>query len=321
MKKLLAIVGPTATGKTDLALKLAHRLNGELVACDSRQLYIGLDIGSGKQPSDQLPVEKHPRYWLIDGIKIWLYDLVDPKERFSVKEYVDQARVILETVWQQGKLPIIVGGTGYYLKGLLEGVANDSVPANDNLRQQLDSLTVQQLQQHLTEIDPQRLSQMNSSDSHNPRRLIRAIELSKAVDATPPDNLENVDLLLIGLTTERSTLNQRIDQRVIKRIEQGMIEEAKTLHQQGLSLDRMRELGLEYRYLAELLDNRLTEEQFITTLQTKIHQFAKRQLTWFKNQSFNNQQVNWVDIADSDYQTKVEKRIQTWYDLDHESQG
>lgn len=317
MNKLLIITGPTATGKTDLAIQMAKKYNGELISCDSRQVYIGLDIGTGKLPGgNEHQIKKNLGSWEIDGVTIWLYDLVKPEVQFSVSDYVEQAKNRIEQITSQDKLPIIVGGTGHYLKGLLEGFENLGKPNNPELRKELNNLTVEELQKKMLTLSPSRISKMNDSDRQNPRRLIRAIEIALNKNNQPKTNQINWDdysILKIGLSAPRPFLNQRIDQRVISRIGQGMITEAEQLRKNGLTLERMKELGLEYRYLAELLKEDLSKDQFIKTLQIKIHQYAKRQLTYLKRQTFGPREINWFDISILNWSAELDKKVHNWY--------
>jgi tRNA dimethylallyltransferase len=330
MNKSLVILGPTATGKTDLALQLAKKFEGELVAGDSRQIYQGLDVGTGKLPgkfqitnykfqinskSQISNFQKGKGFWIIAGMKIWLYDIADPKKRYDVSEYVKDAGRVIEDIVSRGKLPIIVGGTGLYLKALLHGLPNLEKPVDPKLREELEKLNLEELQEKLADLSSSVFKSLNFSERNNPRRLIRHIELQSNSSGTSniqntSYNIQNFDLLKIGLTTARAVLNERIDQRVKSRIEQGMIEEAENLHKKGLSFKRMRELGLEYRYLADYLEGVIKDkEEFITILQNKIHQYAKRQMTWFKKEPG----IKWFDIQDEEVSYKVEKLVQEWY--------
>jgi tRNA dimethylallyltransferase len=313
MNKLLVILGPTATGKTDLALDLAKKFNGELVAADSRQVYKGLDLGTGKLPGVEAEVKKGDGFWEINGIKIWMYDVADPKEQFTVKDYTEQASRVVDEINKQGKLPIVVGGTGFYIQALLEGLPNLAVPTDEKLRGELQKLSLEELQKKLQSLSPTRWEKLNSSDRQNPRRLLRSIELTFM---NPYRNTikkskvlsQKYEILKIGLTAPRQVLYDKIDRRLVLRTNQGMIEEAKSLLAEGVTLTRMKELGLEYGVLSDLLAGEINEDQFVKILGTKIHHFAKRQLTWFKKE----QDINWFDITTPNYQSKVEKMVGSW---------
>lgn len=315
-EKLLVILGPTATGKTDLALKLAKKFNGELVSCDSRQVYKDLNIGTGKMPiTGNWKIEN--RRWIVNGINIWLYDVISPKRQYSVADYVKDAEKAIREILKRNKLPIIVGGTGLYIKALLEGLPNLAVPVDKNLRKNLEKLSLEQLQKKLQELSFKAWKKMNYSDQQNPRRLVRQIELSFTSDggSLALSEAEGKGLLLkIGLTASRAVLYKNIDLRVLSRIHQGMLEEASNLHKNGLSLTRMRSLGLEYGVLADYLVKKIkTKEELIKIMQGKIHGYLRRQQTWFKNPSTSSGLINWFDITDLNYIDKVEHKVQAWY--------
>lgn len=310
-KKILVILGPTATGKTDLALKLAKKFNGELISCDSRQVYKGLDIGTGKMPSKTIDLKMDDRRWIVDGVVIHLYDVVSPKIQYTVADYVKDASRVIREIRKKGKLPIVVGGTGLYLKALLYGLSNLAIPIDKKLRGDLEKLNLEQLQQKLKILFPIKWKSLNYSDKQNPRRLIRAIELESGKgskgDKGSRGLIKEFDVLKIGLTASREMLYKKVDDRVISRIDQGMIEEAKNLHKNGLSLKRMRQLGLEYGVLADYLEGNI--QGLIKFMQGKIHGYVRRQLTWFKKEK----DVTWLNIADKDLLGRLENTVAKWY--------
>lgn len=331
MKKVLVILGPTATGKTDLALDLAKKYNGELISCDSRQVYKNLDIGTGKD----LPINSKFKcqnskfklksqkfkigYHLFNGIPVWMLDVVNPMIQYTVADYTSHADIVIADILKRGKLPIIVGGTGFYLKALLEGLPNLAIPVDEKLRGRLQRLSLLELQEKLKALSPVKWKSLNESDKQNPRRLCRAIELISMYGYVKKTQMSKLkcqkwDVLKVGLTAPREILNKRIDGRVISRIDQGMVEETVNLHKNGLTYQRMRELGLEYGMLAELLENKINKEQFIELLKISIRRYAKRQMTWFKNPSTGSGCINWFDITEKKWQEKMEKIILKWYD-------
>lgn len=325
MNKLLVILGPTATGKTDLALKLAKKFNGELVSCDSRQVYIGLDIGTGKFPSGKWKMEggewkKGKGFWEIDGIKIHMYDVVSLKRQYSVFNYVKDVSKVINDISKRGKLPIVVGGTGLYLRALLEGLDSLTIPSDRKLRESLAKLSLGQLQKKLQEVSLSKWELMNQSDRQNPRRLIRVIELTIFAHEGDPSSLitpqddharGGSNVLKVGLAAPREVLYKNVDERVVSRMKQGMIEETKRLHEDGLTYRRMKKLGLEYGVIADYLAEVIkTKEALIKLLQNKIHGYVRRQLTWFKKEK----DVRWFDITNPDTQDKIEKVVGKWYD-------
>lgn len=318
-EKLLVILGPTATGKTELALNLAHKFQGELVSADSRQIYKGLDIGTGKMPiTGNWKIEN--RRWIVDGVNIWLYDVISPKRQYSVADYVKDAEKVVREILKRNKLPIIVGGSGLYLKAILEGLPNLRVPVDKNLRKNLEKLSLEKLQKKLQELSSKKWEAMNNSDRQNPRRLVRQIELSFTSDDGPLalSEAEGKRLFLkIGLSASRDILYQRVDKRVLTRIDQGMVEEAKRLYRAGLSLQRMKSLGLEYGVLADYLSKKIKSmDELIKIMQGKIHRFVRSQLTWFKKPCLpagREKNINWFNITDLNYIEKVENKVRKWY--------
>lgn len=324
MKKILVILGPTSTGKTDIALSLAKKFNGELVSADSRQVYKGLDIGTGKMPGKEFRVKNEELrgegFWEIDGIRIWMYDVADPVQRYDVSQYIKEAHKVIEDILERGKLPIVVGGTGLYLKALFVDLNKIQSPVDLNLREELEKLTSSELQQKLSHLAPEVFEGLNNSEGNNKRRLIRIIERQQLSSSDKSEKLRITQnnsekavewgVLKVGLKTEREVLNKKIDERVLNRIEQGMVEEAESLYKKGLSLERMRELGLEYKYLAELIEGKIKSEEFVDVLQSKIHQYAKRQMTWFRNQE---KDVLWFDTLSEHFVSEVEKKVSGWY--------
>lgn len=309
--KLLVIVGPTGTGKTDLAIRLAKQLGGELVACDSRQIYLALDIGTGKLPSGQVTFSKGQHHWIVDDIKIWMYDVVNFNHRYTAADYAKEAGSIVKEISDRGVLPIIVGGTGLYLKALLEGLDQSTGEQDSNLRQDLEKMTVEELQQKLATLSPLEFDKLNNSDRQNKRRLVRKIEkaMYPSIDTEKNGISDQFNFMKIGLTEPREYLNKRIDNRLDNHIKEGLVDEAKVLQQQGLSFTRMRELGLEYGILADLLEEKIDFQTFVKTLKTKIHQYAKRQMTWFKNDT----DIQWFDISEQNSLEKVVNLCVAWY--------
>ena len=282
LPKVIAIVGPTASGKSSLGVYLAQKLNGEIISADSRQVYKGLDIGTGKVTKKEMA-----------GVPHHLLSVASPKKQFTVNDFVKKAEAAIKTTKIASLLPIVVGGTGLYIYMLLGRMAYPNVPPNQVLRTKLEQKTTKQLFAQLQKLDPRRAA--NIEPDHK-RRLIRAIEIAKAVGRSPSKsqitNLTNnkYDILWIGLKPEDKKLKQNIRMRLFARIRTGMIAEAKKLHAAGLSYKRMEALGLEYRYLSLFLQNNITKQEFEAQLECAIWQYAKRQMRWFKR----NKDIHWV---------------------------
>lgn len=316
---MLVIYGPTATGKTDLAIKLAKKYNGEIISVDSRQVYKKLDIGSGKV-SFSSTVVKHKGYWIVDGVKIHGFDLVDPGKRFSAADFVKFAKTTMIQIIEVKKLPIIVGGTGFYIKALIEGINTLGIPANLNLRKKLEKLSTASLYQKLAKVDPTRAKSMNQSDKNNPRRLIRAIEIAQyqkgkasnvRSDLNTTYKIPDTKYLLLGLTAPNDYLYKRSDQWLGKRLKKGLIEEVQNLVKQGVSYKWLDNLGLEYRWISRYLLSQVTKEEALTCLKGDIHDFIRRQKTWFNQ--FKKNKIEIFDISLANWQVKLEKKVDSWY--------
>lgn len=271
MQKVIAIVGPTASGKSGLGIYLAQKLHGEVISADSRQVYKGLDIGTGKVTKKE-----------TQGVVHHLLDVASPKRQFSVDDFVKKAEQAITKI----HLPIVVGGTGLYIDTLLGRMSYPNVPPNPALRAKLEKLSVDVLFSRLQKLDPRRAKTI---ERHHKRRVIRAIEIATAIGKSPvPVATQKYDILWLGLNPVN--LPTRIRTRLTARLKQGMVAEAKRLHKKGLSYKRMDELGLEYRYLAKLLKNEIPNDQFKMELERAINQYAKRQYTWFKR----NKDIVWI---------------------------
>src|SRR3972149_227255 len=316
-KKLLIIYGPTATGKTNLAIRLAKKFNGELISADSRQVYKGLDIGSGKV-SFESKVEKHRKYWIVNGVKIHGFDLVNPGQNFSVADFLSFASTTMIQIIGVKKLPIVVGGTGFYIKALIDGVESIGVPSDPALRQQLSDLSVDQLYQKLVKLDPDRVKTMNESDRANPRRLVRAIEIATYNKKLKTRNLKQkiihyqlptTNYQLVGLTAPNHFLYNRSDKWLEERLSHGMVDEVKNLLDQKVKPQWLDDFGLEYRWLTRYLLGQITKEKAINRLRGDIHSFIRRQKTWFRQ--FPN--IYLFDISKPSWRQKLEKIVSLCY--------
>lgn len=278
MNKVLVICGPTATGKSTLAVELAKQYNGEVISADSRQVYTGLDIGSAKITESEM-----------DGIPHYLIDVVHPNDYFSVADFQKLAQAKINDIHSRGKLPIICGGTGMYIDTLIYGTSFPEVPINKSLRSELGNLTNEELYAELQKLDPDRASEI---DPHNSVRLIRAIEIATALGSVPKITTENpqYETLWIGLDIPKEELEGKIKKRILDRIP-ALFEEVNNLHLSGVSFERLESFGLEYRYGSYYVQEKITLEEFKDLLATKTWQYAKRQMTWFKR----NKNIHWYD--------------------------
>ncbi len=280
--KILVIVGPTATGKSSLAVKLAKKIGGEVISADSRQVYKGLDIGTGKITKKEMA-----------GVPHHLLDVADPKKQFSVVKYVEQAEKALAGIIAKNKIPIVAGGTGFYIHALIDGVILPDVSPNVELRKKLSKKSAEELIDILKKLDRNRAENI---DPKNSRRIIRAIEIAAALGKVPSITKipSKYDPVFIGLTLRAEELRKKIKVRLEKRLKMGMIKEAERLHKNGLSWKRMDELGLEYRYLALYLQKKISLEEMRKKLETEIWRYAKRQMTWFKRDN----RIQWLNAGD-----------------------
>jgi len=289
MKKVLIIVGPTASGKSDLAVELARQFNGEVISADSRQVYTGLDIGSGKITKREMK-----------GVTHHLLDVASPKRVFSVADFKRLGSKAIADIHKREKLPIIAGGTGFYIDALVYNQSIPKVLENKVLRKELDTKTAPELFEELTKLDPERAQDI---DQHNKVRLIRAIEIATALGSVPKTTKEiQFDTEWIGVTWPDTILKERIHIRLIARMKKGMVAEATRLHAEGISWKRMERLGLEYRYLALLLQKKMSKDEMLAELETKIRQYAKRQKTWFKR----NKNIHWFTPTETE---KIQKLV------------
>lgn len=331
MEKLLVVCGPTATGKTKLALKLAKRFNGELISADSRQVYKHLNIGTGKDMPQgakwhlaKFPISKRKvsssayfqfpiGYWETKNkTKIWGYDLISPKKEFSVAQYERIARSIIKDIWRRKKLPILTGGTGLYIKAVIDGIETAGVPKNVKLRESLKERTVKELFEMLSSIDPIKSASLNLSDRRNPRRLIRAIEVAqhnlKGKSNKRQSSLD-ADLLMVGLTTSKEMLNKNIDLRVQTRVSRGVGNEIGELLKMGINWDMQSMNALGYRQWREHLVGKITKKEVIKKWTKDEMGYAKRQITWFTK----DKRIKWFDISKRSYNKDIESEVKKWY--------
>lgn len=274
---VVVILGQTSTGKSDLAVELAKDFGGEIISADSRQVYKGLDIGSGKITQEE--IKNIPHHGL---------DLVDPQTVYSMADFKEYAFQKIEEVQSRGNIPFLVGGTGFFIQSVVDNLTLPDVPRNELLRSELEQKNLEELQNKLKELDPKKATTIDTQNKH---RLIRAIEIATALGSVPPVQKASslYSFLQIGLFLPKEELQEKIKKRILVRLEHGMIEEVENLHKDGVSWERLEELGLEYRYIAQFLQNKISREEMIETLTNKTNQFAKRQMTWFKR----DERIHW----------------------------
>lgn len=278
--KLIVILGPTASGKTDLSVRLAKKYNGEIVSADSRQVYKGLDIGSGKITKKEMR-----------GIPHYLLDVANPKRKFTVAQYQKLALRAIKDIQKRGKLPILVGGTGFYIQSIADGIVVPEVKPNWKLRKELEKKSNQELFKILLKLDPKRAETI---DKNNPHRLIRAVEIAlttkKPIQPVVKKNI--FDCFQIGVAKPKEELRKSIQKRLVKRLKNNaMIKEVEKLHNHGLSWKRLEEFGLEYRFVAQYLQSKILKQEMIDKIQIESEHYTKRQMTWFKR----DKNVYWIN--------------------------
>lgn len=294
-QKILVIIGPTASGKSDLAVRLAKKFEGEVISADSRQVYKGLDVATNKIATKEM-----------SGVPHHMLDVWNPKKRVSVAEYKDKAQKIVGDIVKRRNLPILIGGTGFYIDAVVNGMSFPEVPPNEALREQLDRRSLGSLLHRLKKIDPERFKTI---DQNNKRRIIRAIEIVETLGKVPKIKKTSLyDSLIIGLNLPKGDLKKNIEKSVKKRMRKGMLSEAEVLHKKGLSWKRMRELGLEYSILADYHQGKVEGKK---ELEDKITQedlkYAKRQMTWFKR----DKSIKWFHPEEVKRIEKVVKEFVT----------
>lgn len=284
---LIAILGPTASGKTPFAAALAAELNTEIISADSRQIYRGMDLGTGKDLAD----------YTINGhsIPYHLIDIADPGYKYNVFEFQRDFLKVYETIKQKGCLPIACGGTGMYLESVLKGYRLMPVPENPELRSYLADKSLNEL----TEILSKYKTLHNSTDVDTAKRAIRAIEIEEYYSEHPVDKraFPQLNSLIIGIDIDREQRRQKITHRLRQRLEEGMVEEVKHLLANGIAAEDLIYYGLEYKYLTLYVTGKLTYEEMFNQLEIAIHQFAKRQMTWFRGMERRGFTIHWMNAA------------------------
>ena len=317
MEKLLVICGPTATGKTDLAIKLAKKFNGEIVSADSRQVYKGLDIGTGKDLPKGAKMKylwmKKFGYYENRGIKIWGYDLADPRHSFSVSQYLRFADRIIADILKRGKLPVVVGGTGFYIKGIIDGIPTAEVPKNNSLRKKFEGKKADELFEHLAKIDSLKAAELNASDKKNPRRLIRAIEV--ATWKVTHGEIETLQakpvyaVMQIGLTASEEMISEKIDKRVTTRFKEKLKDEIAGLLKNHVDWNMQSMSSMGYGEWRDYFEGKKSEVGVIKTWKAEEKKYVKRQVIWFKK----DKRIKWFDVAAANYSENVEEMVKKWH--------
>ena len=301
-KQMITILGPTASGKTPLAAALAKEVGGEIISADSRQVYRRMDIGTGKDLAD------------YDGVPYHLIDICEPGTKYNLFQYQQDFYDAYQDIRNRGVSPVLCGGTGLYIEAVLKGYKLSPVPQNPALRRQLEGKPLDELTQLLVELKAKNGSNMhNKTDVDSCQRAIRAIEIEtyNIEHPTPCRELPPVDSLIIGVNIDREQRREKITRRLKARLEEGMVDEVKALLDSGIPADDLIYYGLEYKYVTEYIIGKTTYEEMFQHLEIAIHQFAKRQMTWFRGMERRGFTIHWIE-AMQPMEEKVKEIIALW---------
>lgn len=290
--RMITILGPTASGKTSIAAALASRIGGEIISADSRQVYRRMDIGTGKDLADYEVGGKHIPYHLID--------IAEPGYKYNLFEYQRDFHTAYNDITSRGRTPVLCGGTGLYIEAVLNGYALSPVPQNQELRDSLSAKSLDELTAMLKALKEQTGSNMhNRSDVDTVQRAIRAIEIEtyNLQHPTPEREMPGISSLVIGVDVDRETRRRRISDRLEARLHEGMIDEVKGLLAEGVSAESLMYYGLEYKFVTEYVTGKTTYNDMLSRLEIAIHQFAKRQMTWFRGMERRGIHINWIDAS------------------------
>ena len=305
-RRMITILGPTASGKTNLATHLAARLNAEIISADSRQVYRGMDIGTGKDLAD----------YMVDGhvVPYHLIDICEPGTKYNLFRYQQDFLDCYEDIRSRGALPILCGGTGLYIEAVLKGYSLSPVPQNPALRTELEGKNLEELTNILVDLKRRNHSVMhNKTDVDSCQRAIRAIEIETYNLTKPTEERQcpPIDSLIIGVDIDREERRRKITKRLKERLKAGMIDEVDGLLKRGIPADDLIYYGLEYKFVTEYIIGKLTYEEMFRQLEIAIHQFAKRQMTWFRGMERRGFTIHWID-AMQPMKDKVEKILRLW---------
>ena len=302
MQKMITILGPTASGKTPVAARLAAEIGGEIISADSRQVYRRMDIGTGKDLEDYGEVPYH------------LIDICEPGTKYNLFEYQQDFYDAYLDIQGRGAVPILCGGTGLYIEAVLKGYKLSPVPQNQELRDSLEGKSLEELTEMLAKLKAQNGSNMhNKTDVDSCQRAIRAIEIEtyNIAHPTPLRELPPVDSLIIGIDIDRELRREKITRRLKARLDNGMVEEVKALLDEGIPAEDLIYYGLEYKFLTEFLIGHLSYDEMFRQLEIAIHQFAKRQMTWFRGMERRGFIINWIN-ASLPMEEKIERIKELW---------
>ena len=292
MKTMITILGPTASGKTPVAAHLAAEIGGEIISADSRQVYRRMDIGTGKDLAD----------YIVDGqqVSYHLIDICEPGTKYNLFEYQQDFFEVYQEIQGRDAVPILCGGTGLYIEAVLKGFHLSPVPQNQELRDSLEGKSLAELTEMLEDLKAKTGSNMhNTTDVDSCQRAIRAIEIEtyNLQHPTPRRELPPVDSLIIGIDIDRELRREKITRRLKARLDGGMVEEVKALLDDGIPAEDLIYYGLEYKFVTEYLTGALSYDEMVRRLEIAIHQFAKRQMTWFRGMERRGFKINWIDAA------------------------
>ena len=293
-QKMITILGPTASGKTSVAAALALRTGGEIISADSRQVYRRMDIGTGKDLADYTIGDVHIPYHLID--------IADPGTKYNLFQYQQDFHTAYNDIRSRGKLPILCGGTGLYIEAVLGGYSLSPVPQNQKLRESLEGKSLDQLTQMLVQLKQKNGSKMhNRTDVDTAQRAIRAIEIEtyNLEHPTPERQMPPVDSLVIGINIDRELRREKITRRLKARLDEGMCDEIQGLIDGGVNPEDLIYYALEYKFITEYVIGRTRYDEMFRQLEIAIHQFAKRQMTWFRGMERRGFTIHWIDAAQS----------------------
>ena len=302
MQQMITILGPTASGKTPVAARLAAEIGGEIISADSRQVYRRMDIGTGKDLENYGEVPYH------------LIDICEPGTKYNLFEYQQDFYDAYLDIQGRGAVPILCGGTGLYIEAVLKGYKLSPVPQNQELRDSLEGKSLEELTEMLAKLKAQNGSNMhNKTDVDSCQRAIRAIEIEtyNIAHPTPLRELPPVDSLIIGIDIDRELRREKITRRLKARLDNGMVEEVRALLNEGIPAEDLIYYGLEYKFLTEFLVGHLSYDEMFSRLEIAIHQFAKRQMTWFRGMERRGFKINWIN-ASLPMEEKIERIKELW---------